>query len=274
MVMVITFELILYLLLAILFRLFLDRVLNSRMSGELKFDQAFYVSTIWRGIYFLIYASSYFFMMNDIRRQRIKMEAMLEVSRIQNHMLKMEKDFLRSQITPHLLFNTLNFIKYAAESDPVNSVEAIDRLTDILDYSLETDKKEFVEISGELKQIENMIALNRLRYQDKLCIVYEKNITNYTFEILPILLLTLVENIFKHGNVLDASQPASIRITADSKVMKFSTSNVIASALPEKSGNKGLDNIQQRLGKSYPGKHQFTYYTAKNIFQTELTIYA
>ncbi|WP_316795203.1 sensor histidine kinase [Pedobacter agri] len=268
-------ELVIYVALAIIFRMFLDRYTESRMSGKLIFNSVFYISTIWRGLTFILYSTGYFFLKNFITQRRIGAERSYEIIRLQNQLLTMEKDFLRSQITPHLFFNTLNFIKYSAAKEPLMAEEAIDTLTDIMDYALEMNETNSVPIVKEIQQMENMIILNKLRYGSKFFLDYTKNIEDDQIQITPIVLLTLVENIFKHGNLMDEKYPATLHISVINGDIKFIARNRIADYVAGKKSYKtGIKNITARLEKEYPDRYHFQHTFNNGIYTSNLLISA
>lgn len=110
-----------------------------------------------------------------------------------------ELKFLKSQLNPHFLFNTLNNLYYLTTEKSDRAPQAIIALSEILDYVLHSGKSTFVPLKEELKQVDNYIALELLRYEDRVSIE-----TNYSgdldrHKIGPMILISLIENAFKHG---------------------------------------------------------------------------
>ena len=110
-----------------------------------------------------------------------------------------ELKFLKSQLNPHFLFNTLNNLYYLSTEKSDRAPQAILALSEILDYVLHAGKSVLVPLREELKQVDNYIALELLRYEDRVSIQ-----TNYSgdldqHKIGPMILITLIENAFKHG---------------------------------------------------------------------------
>lgn len=265
-------ELTMYVLLAVSFSIFLKEILKSEPEGGLKLNRVYYISTVWRGIYFLLYSTGYFFLKNYISRQKREMEKTLEISRLQNLVLTVEKDFLRSQITPHLFFSTLNFIKFSAVKNPTVAEDAVDTLSDIMDFALASNNREYVPLGSELEQINNMVALNRMRYQGKLFFDLKEEIKDPSVQIIPLVLLTLTENLFKHGNLSAPSHPAWIQISADEDIVIFSSSNLPAKSSLGKGHGTGLKNIMARLENAYPDRYSFEYGMNGASFGVELKI--
>jgi len=262
-----------YFLLSALTSLFLRDVLHIGGSKPLMFNFTYFMVALYRAIFFITFGSGYYLLMEHLKEKDRKMEDALEIERLNYQLLTMEKDYLRAQITPHLLFNTLDFIKAVSKTHPEKSDDAIDRLSIIMDYALKSGRHEFVALSEELEHIECMIELNLLRTDNKMQIRMQRKIENANVKIVPIILLTLVENIFKHGNLLDKGTPATIEISTNDRSIIFRTSNLIASTPPKKGKSTGLKNIAARLKNSYPNRHSFDITQNRNIFYTDLKIH-
>lgn len=233
-------------------------------------NSTFFASSIWRAILFLLYATGYFFLMRYITKTKEQAQHLLDIERMKTTMAQLERDYLRAQIKPHLLFNTLNFVKYAAKHQPEKSDEAIIRLAEILDFSISRSTDGMIPISMELKQIKNIIGLNQLRFEGKLNIDLEVQLGSDQIRILPLILLTLVENIFKHGNLSDNDHPAHICITDKDNHLMMTTRNLSSNnSLPE-STHTGLDNINRRLQQQYGDNFIFLYGKEGRFYNTEL----
>jgi len=227
-------ELAVYTIVSVTFSIFLVQVLKSQPEGGLKLNFTYYVSVIWRGVYFMLYSTGYFFLKNYLARQKKEMESKLEISRLQNLVLTAEKDFLRSQITPHLFFSTLNFIKFTAVKNPDLAEDAIDTLSEIMDFALTSNNREFVPLITELDQISNLVTLNQMRNEGKLFFHCKKEITDPEIPIIPLVLLTLTENLFKHGNLSSPEHPATIEISSEGNKIIFRSSNLAAKSSLER----------------------------------------
>jgi two-component system LytT family sensor kinase len=251
-----------------------SNIVSRHSLLHISFTWKMFAATVWRGIYFMLYGTGYFFLLSHIYKTIKIYNKAIEIERLKNQLLISQKDFLRAQINPHLLFNTLNFIKYASKRRPEDSDEAILILSDIMSFSLDENNTEYLPLSQELKQIENIIRLNQLRYQNQLAITYEADIQDQNLYVIPIVLLTLTENIFKHGNLLTSESPGNITIFASKHHLKFCSSNLSAKtgSLSIVKKNRGLKNIQARLSTYYPEKHQFTYEMNGGRFEVNLSI--
>jgi two-component system LytT family sensor kinase len=243
--------------------------LLSGQKPDLSFLHSVYVLVaVWRGVCFILYGTGYYFLIDYFQRK----EKAVENEKLKNDLLRAEHDYLRAQINPHLLFNTLSFIKYAARKKPEEANEAMMRLSEIMGFALENNTIT-VPLSKELNQVENIIKLNQLRFNHTLNINYIIHIHDDNVPTIPIILLTLVENIFKHGNLLMKARPAEVYVESTSEYLFFRTENLPSENAGRITGKKGLLNIASRLNQLYRDKHEFTYGMDKGIFKAEIKIY-
>ncbi|WP_217643912.1 sensor histidine kinase [Pedobacter rhizosphaerae] len=219
-----------------------------------------------------MFASGYFYLNRHLERKDIELQQLREIEGLKYQLVIAEKDFLRAQINPHLLFNTLTFIRNAAKNNPENVAVAIVALTELMEYALEDSKSEFIPLAREITQMENLIKLNRLRFEHLLNLNYTKDIQNGSATILPIVLLTLVENMFKHGIMNDPAHPAIIEVISTDSEIRFTTSNLAKTTNKVAGLQSGLRNIKARLDHAYPKNYEFNYGMNGNYFQAQLKI--
>lgn len=228
--------------------------------------------TVSRASLFIMFGSGYFYLNRHLERKDIELQQLREIEGLKYRLVIAEKDFLRAQINPHLLFNTLTFIRNASKNNPDNVAVAIAGLTELMEYALEDSKSEVVPLAREIAQMENLIKLNRLRFEHLLNLNYTKNIQNGSATILPIVLLTLVENMFKHGIMNDPAHPAVIEISSIGPEIHFTTSNLAKVTNKVSRHQSGLRNIKARLEHAYPKNYEFNYGLNGNYFQAQLKI--
>jgi len=249
---------------------FLNDVLHVNQNEDVTYDALFLMNLAWRGFYFILYSTAYFYIKRYIAKQKAEINHIAEVEALKNQLLRSEIDFLRAQINPHLLFNTLSFIKYSAKHSPDEAEKAMVLLKDILSFATQSGNSEKVSIENEVKQVENLIQLNQLRFGHNLYVDFVKNIEVGNRSIMPIVLLTLVENVFKHGNLHDKKKPAEIYVESAGNWVVYKTKNLIGNPSLVESTNTGLKNIASRLEKSLPQKHSFDFGVENNIFTVEV----
>ncbi|TCD10445.1 hypothetical protein EZ449_08830 [Pedobacter frigidisoli] len=263
----ILFELIAYMLVTACLDYIIITYTNYTGTRKLGFNLLFFAGPIYRAIYFMCFSTGYYFLLNFLM-ERKKTED-LEKQRLNNviQIARSENAFLKAQIQPHLLFNTLDFIyQNARESSPI-AAETIHSLSEMMRYSVDSNKdRDFIPLSEEINQVENLINLHQLRKDHSIQIRfwYDDEIRN--IKIIPLILITLVENMFKHGNLTLQSNPAEIKITRVNGKLVIETSNLIKETLDNTGLNAGIENIKKRLYYTYQDKADFSYFINQDIY--------
>ena len=145
---------------------------------------------------------------------------------MESAILTTENDYLKSQINPHFLFNTLSFIHNSVSKFSTTIAESVISLSEIMRYALTaTDADGKVELVSEIEHIENFIKLNQARFNQKLSLNFSVFGEISDQRIIPLILITLVENVFKYGNLNDPASPASIILTLNGNELLFITEN-------------------------------------------------
>jgi two-component system, LytTR family, sensor kinase len=191
---------------------------------------------------------------------------------------KAELDKLRAQISPHFLFNTLNF--FYSEIRPIhkNAAESIILLSNILRYSLVEHKDDdLVSLVGEVEYLNNYIEFQRYRFSDNFYLSFDVDLDEDSSikKIPPMMLITLVENCFKYGDLSDPNEYCKINIMVTENQFSFKTRNKIQQKQSfVTSTGHGLVNIKNRLELIYGSEnHSFHAEAKENIYFTELTIW-
>lgn len=168
-----------------------------------------------------------------------------------------ELKFLKAQLNPHFLFNTLNNLYYLTIEKSDRAPEAVLHLSEILDYVLNASKVDFVPFEREWKQVQNYIALESLRYEDRVQVSVSLHTPAEQNRIAPMVLLTLVENAFKHGVMQVAGKSwivLNVRNTPGEINIHISNSQRVSS-----SGHGiGLNNLRNQLDHIYSDQYTLT----------------
>jgi sensor histidine kinase YesM len=184
-----------------------------------------------------------------------------------------ELNLLKSQVQPHFLFNALNSIYYRVYKVDPSSAILIERLSDIMRYFVDESPKEVVPVSTEVAFIENYMALERIRIRHGATINFEKA---YDPELLipPMLLMTFVENIFKHGiDKARKQNQVTISLVQQNDFLLFKTSNCkIDSAVENEPSGFGIINLTKRLSMLYGNKFELTIDNKGELFLAFLKI--
>jgi two-component system, LytTR family, sensor histidine kinase AlgZ len=191
---------------------------------------------------------------------------------IEKEKLTAELNFLKAQVNPHFLFNTLNNLYYLAYSKSENTAEVIEKLSRMMRYMIYDSNYPQVQLSKEIEYMQNYISLEKLRLSDKVNIQFSVEGDSDTVRITPLILITFLENAFKHG-VTSSSKESWINVSLECKPnqLHFTVSNSkpSVSRIDEKSGI-GLQNVKRRLELSYPGKHVLKMNDLPNEYRVQL----
>ncbi|MGK0448921.1 MAG: LytS/YehU family sensor histidine kinase [Polaribacter sp.] len=187
--------------------------------------------------------------------------------------IQSELDLLKSQIDPHFYFNTLNNLYGLAKRKSDKTPEVILKLSEIMRYVIYKGKEPKVHIEEELTYLENYIELQTLRLHKSIDIVFDKNISDDSIEIAPLLLIIPLENAFKHG-VDSVIEDAYININLDvsQTSLYFEVKNIFETEEQNKFQGIGLENLKKRLHHLYKNKHTVTTNIENNEFTFKLTI--
>ncbi|MES2267483.1 MAG: sensor histidine kinase [Bacteroidota bacterium] len=192
---------------------------------------------------------------------------------MENKYISVENAYLQNQISPHLLFNSLNFIYNKVYKESAEAGNSVSLLADLMRYSLvSADDTRTVLLSQEVKQLENLIALCQMRFSGQFYLRVKKSGKLSTTQIIPLILITLVENMMKHGDLGDKNQPALISLELKDNRLSFSTRNKIRNTNLYPKNGVGLKNIDKRLSNYYQGRYTFLTGSEDEIFTTKLTI--
>lgn len=198
---------------------------------------------------------------------------------IQQHKLSLEKEraetelkALKAQLNPHFLFNTLNNIySLSLVNSPITS-KSIAGLSEILDHVLYRCNGMYVPLSAEITLIENYIELEKLRYGGRLAVSFTHNIDDDA-TIAPLILLSLVENAFKHGAGEDIGDPViNIDLKLTNNRFRFMVSNSFMPGRQKEENRIGINNITKQLQLLYPKQYDLSITTHDNIFVVLLHI--
>jgi LytS/YehU family sensor histidine kinase len=167
--------------------------------------------------------------------------------------LETELKFLRNQTNPHFLLNTLNNIFALSRRKSDDAPEAIMKLSELLRFMLYESRESLVTLGSEVKILDDYLALEKMRYTDRLSVQFKKDIDNDRYQIAPLLLLPFIENAFKHG-VSETRFDSFVHI--DMKVhngnLSFRVENTHENGNGLGNGNNiGLNNVKRQLELMY-----------------------
>lgn len=187
--------------------------------------------------------------------------------------LTTELQFLKKQLNPHFLFNTLNNIYVLSRKRSNKTPEVVIKLSELLSFMLYESDQQTITIEKEIKFLEDYISLEKIRYTDGLSIVFNKIVDDDSQKIAPLLLLPLVENAFKHGaseNHYDSF--ININLFLKEHQLVFTIENSFEEALNDnKSTNIGLHNTNRQLELLYK-EQKLKIEKIENVFKIRLEV--
>ena len=203
---------------------------------------------LWQTLVPLIFFSFVWVLYRFIDKQE-------EVEEIKKEHLEMELKFLKSQINPHVLFNNLNTIYSYALEKPNETPELILRLSDNLKHVLYESNAKKIPLQKEIQFIDNYMTFQELRTEGVNTIVYSKNIENESNQIAPLLLITIIENAFKHSSL---HSEISVSVIEKDGVLKCICENDFIEKNNSLNEFKiGLQNLEKRLQLLYEDNYEF-----------------
>jgi LytS/YehU family sensor histidine kinase len=191
---------------------------------------------------------------------------------LENASLQAENNLLKSQINPHFLFNTLNSIYALAYQKSDNAEKSILKLSEILRYMIYETSSEKIELEKDIYYLSSYIDLQRLRLPDKVKINYQVEGSLQGCFVAPLLLITFIENAFKHGISYTHPSTINIIIKVFDKTLTLLVSNPIVSSNKFDQGGMGLKNAQRRLELLYPGHYDLDIVNDKSLYVVNLKI--
>ena len=186
-----------------------------------------------------------------------------------------ELAWLKNQINPHFLFNTLNNISSLTQIDADKAQDTVMQLSDLLRYAMYETNKQKVPLEGEVEFMRNYIDLMKLRCNEMTTVSEEIAVEDGKAEVAPLLFISLIENAFKHG--MNSNAPATIDICLTQKdgTLIFTCDNTNnPKPTKDRSGSGiGLENTRRRLDLLYQGRYQWEQtITAENIYHVKITL--
>ncbi len=187
-----------------------------------------------------------------------------------------ELALVKSQLSPHFLFNTINNIDVLIEKDATKASAYLNKLSHIMRFMLYETKTELIPLQKEITYIEKYIDLQKIRTANQNFIQYSTDGNFSNWSIAPMLFIPFIENAFKHSINKKTDGAIVIKLTTNEQVLEFFCDNHFGDLPAGNSDEGGLGNdlIKKRLQLLYPGKHQLLVSNENNIFKVHLTIFA
>lgn len=233
--------------------------------GEGTTISYYILDNVYRGLPAIIFSSAIWGLTHAYRQER-------ENKQLREEKIKAELAFLKSQINPHFLYNTLNYIYSLAYPVSDKLADAIIKLSQLMRYMLTESPDGRIDLQKEVDYLENYIDIYRLRFEDNFHVDFKAEGTIAGKRLALLVLIPFVENAFKHGVVNEPQRPVRIHLKVVADRLMFTVSNKINCGQKDHSSGVGLVNIRRRLELIYPGRHELLISENGETYKTTLHI--
>ncbi len=224
-------------------------------------------------VYLVVFIVSFISLLShNFKTQTENKELQNKILETQLQIKSQELNYLKKQIHPHFLFNTLNTIYGFALKQSKDTPEIILKLSNLLDYILYQVDKPKVSLKEEVLHIKEYIDLEKIRFQDTLKVSFISSEIDSNVQIAPMLLIPFVENAFKHGDLINGFLKIVIEIQLNGDALQFQIKNTSLNDVSSSKEGIGLVNIKKRLNLLYKNNHQLQIKNSDNHFQVNLIV--
>ncbi|MFC1224200.1 sensor histidine kinase [Pedobacter sp. BG31] len=260
-----------------------DILLNTYtniLPGELPSLKVRISKVLYRGSFFLLFSTGYYFLKRFIKEkteksriEKQRFQMLLEKEKMEKELAMSKNAFMKAQINPHLLFNTFEFVHQKLSTYSPEDAKVMLYLSDMMRFAANTQHNEgFVYLSEEISQCENLIGLHHIT-QGAIYIEMASGPDLDEIKLIPLVLLTILENMFKHGNLSDVENKASIAVYTIEGKLHIESRNLPRLVKSKVGFGSGMDNIRNRLNYAY---HQDAEITAgideEGFYQVNISI--
>lgn len=231
-----------------------------------ELNTSFILRNLYRGIFFMGFSTGYYFLRTYLKEkkhstdlERDRLNDIIKQKSTEQELFKTQNAFLKAQINPHFLFNTLNFIHNKVSVSSPEAADAIIALSDMMRYAITSGENSgLIKLADEMEQTINLISLFKLRKSESLYLKlnFAENVKE--LQLIPLVLLTIAENMFKHGRLDEMVHQATLNVYLEKEMLILESYNL---SQPKKSNRShtGLENIKNRLVYAYGNQVQFEY---------------
>ncbi len=255
-----------------LFTLLFPRLgLVSEYSSMSNMFDKFLPDSIWIAFEYLLFSYGYWFAIHTVALERQKQRMQQDLLQLGQAKAQSELAFLRAQLNPHFMFNTLNFFYSEAMTTAPRLANGILDLATMMRAVTELSSKSMVTIQHELDYIHNYMSLQQLRFGSNMHLtltVEGKEHARYLY-LPPLVLISLIENIFKYADLSDAAHPARVSIQLDDDTLHYQSYNLKKETPAYVQGGMGMKNIEDQLRILYGNE----YNSVVNDTLTEYSVF-
>ncbi|RZJ86473.1 MAG: hypothetical protein EOO20_18220 [Chryseobacterium sp.] len=249
------------------------------LSGSLDTDKKRILMLLWRSLYFVFFSTGYFFFKQYLNERNVREQAerrsaeiMIEKTKAENSLMHSKNAFLTAQINPHLLFNTFEFLHNKIKIIAPSESKLMVYLSEIVRFAAATEFLDgTVKLGDEILQCENLIKIYNITHQKAFIrISYSEDVTELRF--IPLVVITLLENILKHGDNSENTKRSGIDIFIESKALKIESFNHFSMKRNNAGFGSGLENIRNRLFYTYGKFFTLVGNDNQSIYRLEISV--
>ncbi len=234
-------------------------------SADMLVPLRYFIDNIYFTIYYSAFGIIFFFIQLNNHQQKMQNQLLLKSRQA-------ELAFLRSQINPHFLFNSLNNVYTLVYQGSDKALTSISKLSELLRYMLYEEEQK-VALIKEVRYLQHYIDLQLMRYD--FVPATKINISlpaDCTLRIAPLTLIPFVENAFKHGNLRDENIPLVVDLRLNGEIILFNVSNKKGNFNKDHTGGIGSENVKKRLELIYGTQHTLAIVDLVETYNVKLTI--
>lgn len=242
--------------------------------------ETFFIQSLWRFIYFIGISTGYWFALSGIQQARViaglekqRLEDLIQKETVERQLLIAENSYLKAQIDPHFLFNVLGFIHNQVYKVSATAGETVTLLADMMRYSFSNSQlDQEVTALSEVEHIRNYVTINQYRFGHRLKLELRISGNAANAKIPPLLLMTIIENVFKYGELVNPEEAAVIDLFVGERQLKLFIRNQKNERQNIISSGTGMSNVVKRLELHYKDNYVLDIRDTEKHYQLQLTI--
>jgi two-component system, LytTR family, sensor kinase len=221
----------------------------------------------------LPFAFAFYYAEKITLQQQAQREIEQENFKLEQSIIDTQLNNLKNQINPDFLFRKLDYFYQESLPHSASLSKGISLLSDMMHYAIDDDDEDGkVLLDKEIQHIRNFIEINQLRFDGRLKVIFEVVGETEYLKIMPLVLITFVENAFKYGELNDANNPLKIDLKIEGNQLTFSTYNRTRRGPKEQSEGIGIANTQKRLALGYPDQDHLEIKSEADFYEVQLAI--
>lgn len=250
-------------------RYFIEQILSEALFDQTNYHpnyglKNYIIDNYFYAFRYITFGAIYYFVTYSLYKQKRETELVISKK-------NMEMALLKAQINPHFLLNSMNNIYSLVFHKSDQALPAMDSLTDILKYSL-YESKDFESLEKEISIANQYIELSKLRAPYDLHYKIDTNVQNVSMQVPQHLLMPIVENVIKHGDLSTSESSAQTTINKKGNQIHIASSNKVNHKLKDQTGGIGLSNLERRLQLLYESNYTMTSKIVDDRYFLDITI--